>query len=101
MKRNKVSGNQVGARTLAYLRGEKELPARRCKSEQALLTMYLPFPDEPPIGWCPHCGRELDVTKDACGDYFEILRISNYWRKTRYRHKVCGGVVMMRSWADD
>jgi hypothetical protein len=101
MKRIKVNTNEVGARTLNYLRGEREMPARQCKSKQALLTMYLPFPDEPPVGWCPHCGQKFDVTTDACGDHFEILRESSDWREARYRHKACGGVVMMRSWADD
>jgi hypothetical protein len=101
MKRNKASGNQVGVRKLAYMRGERELSARQCKSEQAPLTMYLPFPDEPPIGWCPHCGQKFDVTKVGYGDHFEILRESEDWRKARYRHIACGGVVMMKSWADD
>jgi hypothetical protein len=101
MKRIKVNTNEVGARTLAYLRGERNLFVTRCKSEQSLLNLFLPFPDEPPVARCPHCGQEFDVTTYECGDHFEILRESSDSRKARYRHKACGGVVMMRSWADD
>ena len=101
MKRNKMCGNEVVARTLAYLRGERDLFVKRHKSEQALLIMSMPFPDEPPIGRCPHCGQEFDITRGEAGYHFELLRESEGWRKARYRHKTCGGVVMMRSWADD
>ena len=101
MKRNKVSGNQVGARTVAYLRGQRDLFIKRRKSEQALLTDSLPFPDEPPIGRCPHCGQEFDITRGEAGYHFEFLRESKDWRKARYRHKACGGVVVIRSWVDD
>ena len=101
MKRIKMCGNEVGARTLAYLRGERDLFFTRCKSKQVLMIMHLPFLDEPQIAWCPHCDQEFDVTKDEYGDDFDVLRESEDWRKARYRHKACGGVVMMRSWADD
>ena len=101
MKIVKMCGNEVGARTLAYLRGERDLFFSQCKSKQVLMIMHLPLFDGPQIARCPHCDHEFDVIRDECVNHFEVLRESEDWRKARFRHKACGGVVIMKSWAHD
>jgi hypothetical protein len=73
-----------------------EIKKVKTKKEE-IRTQVLPSPDEAQLTWCPWCGAEYDIEDTESSAFYDTIDDN----KGIYRHKKCGKLVKMVSWAND